>query len=135
MIKKIKNPFPNKWFLTKIEKIDSAKLFLSSIGLENIEIDLNLKQNKWLINKQFKKNDLLFIENYNSLYVIRQIPKVNGAIIAIDPFSGDILAMSGGFSFDLSQFNRATQAKRQPGSAFNSFVYISALKLGFAPYP
>ena len=59
--------------------------------------------------------------------LIRQIPNVNGAIIVIEPFSGDVLAMSGGFSFHLSQFNRSTQAKRQPGSAFKPFVYISAL--------
>jgi penicillin-binding protein 1A len=132
-IKKIKNPFPNKWFLTKIEKVDQAKLFLSGINLEKIEIDLKTQPNKWLVNKQFKKNDLLFIENYNSSYVVRQIPNVNGAIIVIEPFSGDILAMSGGFSFDLSQFNRSTQAKRQPGSAFKPFVYISALKKGYTP--
>ncbi|MDC1060126.1 PBP1A family penicillin-binding protein [Alphaproteobacteria bacterium] len=133
VIKKIKNPFPNKWFLAKIEKAESSKLFVSSIKLENFEIDLSLKPNKWLINKKFNKNDLLFIENYNSSYIVRQIPNVNGAIIVIEPFSGDILAMSGGFSFDLSQFNRSTQAKRQPGSAFKPFVYISALKKGYTP--
>ena len=133
VIKKIKNPFPNKWFLTKIEKIDSDKLFLSSNYLKNIEVDLTLKTNEWLINKKFKKDDIIFIEKHNSSYVVRQIPNVNGAIIVIDPFSGDILAMSGGFSFDLSQFNRSTQAKRQPGSAFKPFVYISALKKGYTP--
>ncbi len=62
VIKKIKNPFPKKWFLTKIEKAESNKLFLSSINAENIEIDLKLQPNKWLINKKFKKNDLLFVE-------------------------------------------------------------------------
>jgi len=133
VIKKIINPFPNKWFLTKLDKVGSDKLFLSSNEFKNIEVDLTLKINNWLINKKFKKNDLLFIEKYNSSYVVRQIPKVNGAIIVIDPFSGDILAMSGGFSFDLSQFNRSTQAKRQPGSAFKPFVYISALKKGYTP--
>ncbi len=132
-IKIYKNPFPNKWFLTKIDKVDSSKLFLSGIKLKNIEIDLRLQENKWLFNKQFKKNDLLFIEKYNSSYVVRQIPIVNGAIIVIEPFSGDILAMSGGLSFNLSQFNRSTQAKRQPGSAFKPFVYISALKQGYTP--
>ena len=132
-IKKINNPFPNKWFLSKIEKVSSTKIFISSINIENIEIDLALKSNKWLIDKKFKKNDLLFIEKHNSSYVVRQIPNVNGAIIAIEPFSGDILAMSGGFSFNLSQFNRSTQAKRQPGSAFKPFVYISALKKGYTP--
>ena len=133
IIKKTKNPFPNKWFLAKIEKADSIKLFLSSNNIKNIEVDLSLKINKWLINKKFKKNDLLFIEKYNSSYVIRQIPNVNGAIIVINPFSGDVLAMSGGFSFQLSQFNRSTQAKRQPGSAFKPFVYISALNKGYTP--
>ncbi|MDC0141098.1 PBP1A family penicillin-binding protein [Pelagibacteraceae bacterium] len=132
-IKQIKNPFPNKWFLTKIEKIGSNKLFLFSDKLKNIEVDLSLEVNKWLINKKFEKNDLLFIENHNSSYAVRQIPKVNGAIIVIDPFSGDVLAMSGGFSFQLSQFNRSTQAKRQPGSAFKPFVYISALNKGYTP--
>ncbi|MDB2349549.1 PBP1A family penicillin-binding protein [Alphaproteobacteria bacterium] len=133
VIKEIKNPFPNKWFLTKIEKVDSNKLFLSSNKLKNIEIDLTLKANKWLINKKFEKNDLLFIEKNNLSYVVKQIPNVNGAIIVIDPFTGDILAMSGGFSFQLSQFNRSTQAKRQPGSAFKPFVYISALNKGYTP--
>jgi len=133
VIKKIKNPFPNKWFLTKIEKVSLNKLFLSSNDLKNIEIDLSLKTNQWLVNQKFKKNDLLFIEKNNLSYVVRQIPKVNGAIIVIDPFSGDVLAMSGGFSFQLSQFNRSIQAKRQPGSAFKPFVYISALNKGYTP--
>jgi penicillin-binding protein 1A len=133
VIKKIKNPFPNKWFLAKIEKVGSDKLFLLSNNLKNIEVDLSFKTNNWLINKKFKKDDLLFVEKYKSSYVVRQIPDVNGAIIVIDPFSGDVLAMSGGFSFQLSQFNRSTQAKRQPGSAFKPFVYISALNKGYTP--
>ena len=61
------------------------------------------------------------------------MPLANGSIIALDPYSGDVLAMSGGFSFRLSQFNRSTQAKRQPGSAFKPIVYLSALKQGFTP--
>ena len=75
VIKKIKNPFPNKWFLTKIEKVNSDKLFLSSKNLNNIEVDLSLKTNKWLINKKFVKDDLLFIEKQDLSYVVRQIPK------------------------------------------------------------
>ena len=133
VIKKIQNPFPDKWLLTKIERISSDKLFLSNNSLKEIEVDLSLKANRWLINKKFEKDDLLFIEKHNLSYVIRQIPKVNGAIIVIDPFLGDVLAMSGGFSFQLSQFNRSTQAKRQPGSAFKPFVYISALNKGYTP--
>ena len=133
VIKKIKNPFPNKWFLTKIEKVSLDKLFVSSNNLKNIEVDLNLKTNQWLVNQKFEKNDLLFIEKNNLSYVVRQIPNVNGAIIVIDPFSGDVLAMSGGFSFQLIQFNRSIQAMRQPGSAFKPFVYISALNKGYTP--
>jgi len=51
-------------------------------------------------------------------YVLRQIPAANGAIVAIDPFTGHVRALSGGFSYGSSQFNRATQAMRQPGSTF-----------------
>ena len=64
---------------------------------------------------------------------LRQIPAVSGAIVALDPHTGRVLAMSGGYSFRASQFNRATQAKRQPGSAFKPFVYMAALDSGFTP--
>jgi penicillin-binding protein 1A len=67
------------------------------------------------------------------LYNLCQIPDVSGALVAIDPHSGRVLAMSGGFSFELSQFNRATQAKRQPGSSIKPFVYLTALENGFTP--
>lgn len=66
-------------------------------------------------------------------YVLRQVPAVNGAVIAMDPHTGRVLAMQGGFSFDQSEFNRAVQALRQPGSAFKPFVYAAALDNGFTP--
>ena len=66
-------------------------------------------------------------------WALDQIPKVSGAMVAMRPQTGEVLAMSGGYSADLSQFNRATQAKRQPGSAFKPFVYMSALERGFTP--
>jgi penicillin-binding protein 1A len=66
-------------------------------------------------------------------YALRQIPKVSGGVVALDPHTGRVLAMSGGFSAGLSEFNRATQAKRQPGSAFKPFVYLAALDKGFTP--
>ncbi len=66
-------------------------------------------------------------------YALRQMPKVNGALIAIEPNTGRILAMSGGISFSQSQFNRATQALRQPGSSFKPFVYLAALDSGYTP--
>jgi penicillin-binding protein 1A len=67
------------------------------------------------------------------LYGLRQIPEVSGAIISLDPHTGRVLAMAGGYSYEMSQFNRATQAKRQPGSAFKPFVYLTALENGFTP--
>ena len=73
-------------------------------------------------------------EDKITLYSLQQIPKINGALVAIDPHSGKTLAMSGGYYYgEGSKFNRATQAKRQPGSAFKPFVYLAALENGFSP--
>ena len=66
-------------------------------------------------------------------YRLRQIPEVSGACIAMDPFTGRVLAMVGGFSFDESEFNRSTQAQRQPGSSFKPFVYAAAIDNGYMP--
>ncbi|MEW6146665.1 MAG: penicillin-binding protein 1A, partial [Pseudomonadota bacterium] len=66
-------------------------------------------------------------------YRLRQIPEVSGAMVAMDPWTGRVLAMVGGFSFDQSQFNRATQAYRQPGSSFKPIVYSAALDNGYTP--
>ncbi|MCZ4279435.1 penicillin-binding protein 1A [Kiloniella laminariae] len=66
-------------------------------------------------------------------FALRQIPDVNGGIVAMDPHTGRVLAMSGGFSFGLSVFNRATQAVRQPGSAIKPFIYLAGLDHGYTP--
>jgi len=66
-------------------------------------------------------------------YVLRQIPDVSGGVVAMDPKTGRVYALVGGWSFQQSQFDRATQAKRQPGSAFKPFVYVTALQNGFTP--
>jgi len=66
-------------------------------------------------------------------YNLRQVPKINGGLIAMDPHTGRVLALVGGYSFEQSQFNRATQAYRQPGSSFKPFVYAAALDNGFTP--
>jgi penicillin-binding protein 1A len=66
-------------------------------------------------------------------YTLRQVPVVEGAIVALDPNTGRVYAMSGGFSAHISQFDRATQAERQPGSSFKPFVYMAALDKGFTP--
>jgi penicillin-binding protein 1A len=67
------------------------------------------------------------------LYNLCQIPEVSGALVAIDPHTGRVLALTGGFSFEMSQFDRATQAERQEGSAIKPFVYLTALEHGFTP--
>ena len=64
---------------------------------------------------------------------LRQIPDVGGGLVAIDPHTGRVLAMSGGWDYAMSEFNRVTQARRQPGSAFKPFVYLAALDNGFTP--
>lgn len=66
-------------------------------------------------------------------YSLQQVPEVNGGLVVMDPHTGRVLAMSGGYSYEGDEFNRATQARRQPGSAFKPFVYMTALENGFTP--
>jgi penicillin-binding protein 1A len=66
-------------------------------------------------------------------YALRQVPEISGAMVAMDPHTGRVLAMTGGWSYQQSEFNRATQAMRQPGSSFKPLVYLSALEAGFTP--
>ena len=91
-----------------------------------------------------KKGDIILVEKIApkdaekhklsaDSYYLRQLPNVEGALIAIDPHTGKVLAMVGGYSFQKSQYNRATQAKRQTGSAFKPIVYLAALENGYEP--
>jgi penicillin-binding protein 1A len=73
------------------------------------------------------------LEKEPQKFALRQLPAINGAVVAIDPHTGHVLALSGGFSYASSEFNRATQAQRQVGSAFKPFVYATALDNGFTP--
>lgn len=79
--------------------------------------------------------DVIYVEatDADGVFGLRQIPEVNGGILALDPHTGRVLAMVGGYSFSQSQFNRATQARRQPGSSFKPFVYAAALDNGYTP--
>ncbi len=95
-------------------------------------IKWTLRQNKSL-NDLFEVGDILFVKKEKNIWKIKQYPKVNGGIVVLDPYKGDILALVGGFNFKTSEFNRVTQAKRQPGSAFKPIVYAAALENGFAP--
>lgn len=71
--------------------------------------------------------------NRERRFGLRQVPRVQGAIVVLDPATGRVLAMAGGYDYGLSEFNRATQARRQPGSAFKPFVYLAALERGYSP--
>ncbi|MGB8366421.1 MAG: penicillin-binding protein 1A [Rhizomicrobium sp.] len=82
-----------------------------------------------------KIGDVIYVEptDGHGDYGLRQVPEVNGAIVAMDPHTGRVFALSGGFSYASSQFDRAMQAMRQPGSSFKPFVYAAALDNGFTP--
>ena len=80
--------------------------------------------------------DVVYVERKEEegdLWALRQVPQVGGALVAMDPHTGRVLALVGGFSYSHSQFNRATQAQRQPGSAFKPIVYAAALDNGYTP--
>ena len=142
--------YKKNWF----EGLDNFKLE-KSIGWEiaivkeinqfQIEIETQNKKNglieykdiSW-IKKEFDEifniGDVIYVKNIKSnKYSLKQLPKVNGGIVVMDPYTGRVLALSGGFSFKNSEFNRASQAFRQPGSAFKPFVYALALENGYTP--
>ena len=112
-------------FQTKIETIDK----LSGIIKYN-EISWTKKEFEDLL----KVGDLIYVKKVkDNFYSLKQLPKINGGIVVMDPYTGRVLALSGGFSFKSSEFNRATQALRQPGSAFKPFVYALALENKYTP--
>ncbi len=80
--------------------------------------------------------DVIYVEplaGKEGQYKLHQIPEVSGGMVVMDPLTGRVLALVGGFSFDQSQFDRATQAMRQPGSAFKPIVYSAAIDNGYTP--
>ncbi len=112
-------------FQTKIETIDKL-----SGSINYNEISWTKKEFEDL----FKIGDLIYVKKVkDSFYSLKQLPKINGGIVVMDPYTGRVLALSGGFSFKSSEFNRATQALRQPGSAFKPFVYALALENKYTP--
>ena len=87
----------------------------------------------WAVGDVVFVKDILKDDGSHDHWSLRQIPRVQGAFVAMDPQTGRVLAMQGGFSYQASSFNRATQAMRQPGSAFKPFVYAAALDNGYTP--
>ncbi len=101
---------------------------------------LTLDGIKWTrktsVRAALQPGDVVYVEPIDDKpgqFRLRQIPEISGAIVAMDPFTGRVFAMVGGFSFDQSEFNRATQALRQPGSSFKPIVYAAALDNGYTP--
>lgn len=139
------------WVLAVVTTI-SAKT--TRILMQNNQIgEIELSEVKWArkqlpqallgptiknMHQVFSLGDVVMVkrlesEDDKSLYGLRQIPEVNGAIMAMDPHTGRVLAMVGGYSHKRSEFNRAIQARRQVGSSFKPFVYASALELDYTP--
>lgn len=125
---------------------------IATIGVENGELgSIDFNSTKWAkkyisidargpapkkISDIFSVGDVILVEKLNSgseAFLLRQIPEVNGALLAMDPHTGRVLAMMGGYVDSPNQFNRATQAMRQPGSTMKTFGYIAAFENGMTP--
>ncbi len=128
----------------KLAMVLSVKPDRVDIGLsDDSRGKLNSKDVEWSQTKPLRAGDIILVEPPSDSrsvvnvdtgsFLLHQIPVVQGALVAIEPQSGRVLAMQGGWKFDKSEFNRATQAQRQPGSAFKPFVYLAALDKGFTP--
>ena len=123
------------WETAIIKKIEP---FSAEIQTKNNEIGLieynEISWTKKEFKDLFKIGDIIYVKKLrDNFYSLRQLPKINGGIVIMDPYTGRVLALSGGFSFLNSEFNRATQALRQPGSAFKPFIYALALENNYTP--
>jgi len=122
----------------KISIVLDVKQFSAQIETQDkIKGIIEYKDISWT-KKEFKEilkpGDIIYTKKIkNNKFSLEQIPKINGSIVVMDPYTGRVLALSGGFSFKNSEFNRATQALRQPGSAFKPFVYALALENNYTP--
>ena len=123
------------WNLAIIKKVDKFSVEIETKN--NLNGIIKYENISWIkkeFNEILKVGDVIYVENLiNNIFSLRQLPLANGGIVVMDPFTGRVLALSGGFSFKKSEFNRATQALRQPGSAFKPFIYALALENGYTP--
>ena len=124
-----------EWEIAIVKKINQ---FNSVIETENsLKGIIKYKDISWTkkeFTELFKLGDIIYVKKIDTnSYSLQQLPKINGGIVVMDPFTGRVLSLSGGFSFKNSEFNRASQALRQPGSAFKPFVYALALENEFTP--
>ncbi len=119
-------------------KGENGEILLSSLSwARHSEKGQNLGSVPTSVAQVLHKGDVVYVEKNadkdKEIYNLRQIPEVEGGMAVMDPHTGKVLALVGGFSFAKSQFNRATQAYRQTGSTFKPFVYLTALELGYSP--
>jgi penicillin-binding protein 1A len=123
------------WDIAIIKKINKfSTLIETKKKIEGIISYENISWTKKEFNELFKEGDVIYVKKLkNNYYGLKQLPKANGGIVVMDPFTGRVYALSGGFSFKKSEFNRSTQALRQPGSAFKPFVYTLALENNYTP--
>ena len=137
IIKNTKSDKTLKWKIAEVNKVEEDQISIQILKEKNKGI-INTNKIKWAIkedvSKSFEIGDIIYVKkNKIGEWELKQYPKVNGSIVVIDPFTGRVRALVGGFSFKSSEFNRATQAKRQPGSAFKPFVYAVALENNYSP--
>ena len=123
------------WSLAIVKKINKFSAEIET--KDKIQGVIQYKDISWT-KKEFKNllqpGDVIYVKKISDTnFSLQQLPKINGGIVVMDPYTGRILALSGGFSFKKSEFNRATQAIRQPGSAFKPFVYALALENNYTP--
>ena len=123
------------WELAIVKRIDKFETVIETESNEKGIINYNdIDWTRKDFKKLFEIGDIIYVKRISdSNYSLKQMPKANGGIVVMDPYSGRVLALSGGFSFKKSEFNRASQAKRQPGSAFKPFIYALALENNFLP--
>ncbi len=124
-----------QWTLAIVKKINQ---FSVEIETKNkVQGIIEYKDISWTkreLNELLRPGDIIYVKKIKEdKFSLKQLPKINGAIVVMDPFTGRVLALSGGFSFKKSEFNRASQALRQPGSAFKPFVYALALENKYTP--
>ena len=123
------------WQLAIVKKINkfSAEIEVEDSSKGKIKYK-DISWTKKEFDQLLKHGDIIYVKKIeNGNYSLKQLPKINGGVVVMDPYTGRVLALSGGFSFKKSEFNRATQALRQPGSAFKPFVYALALENNYTP--